>query len=226
MKNYREMITILQHGPDEGPGIIPAIFREKSIPHEIVRLYEGEDVPATSGSGFIILGGQMSVNDEREYPFLAAEKTLIRSSMKEGNRVLGLCLGAQLIASAMGSQVFPSPCEQGWCWVTRTGETPPGFPKRPFVFQWHNETFDLPPGSRLIYSGANVRNQGFMNGSCLGVQFHPEVTAETIDRWTHGFPGEETYRMRQETRTYFPGSAEFCRSLLGLAFQGVGIYAP
>ena len=101
-----------------------------------------------NGTHFVFLGGQMSVNNEAEYPWLLQEKQLIREAIMSGTPVLGICLGAQLIASALGKKVYSCKEERGWCEIRKN--MPSGHAKTGnnlTVFQWHNECFDLPDGS-------------------------------------------------------------------------------
>ena len=149
----------------------------------------------------------MSVNDESGYPFLVEEKRLIREMIARSRPVLGICLGAQMIASATGAIVSPCQKEVGWSPV-RWIETLPGFPEDTMVFQWHGESFDLPEGAQLVCSGGRVENQAFFLGSALGVQFHIEVTGEMIRRWTTGHDDQES--IRRDTEKYIRGSNRLC----------------
>ena len=178
------MITILQHGPDEPAGVIGEYIKERHHPCEILRLDEGDELPEDLPGRLIVLGGQMSANDEQEYPFLSPEKALIRKAVGRGCIVLGICLGAQLIAAAFHEPVYPAPRERGWRQVR--GCSPawqPLFPPSFTVFQWHNETFNLPKGATLLAQGDTVTHQAFQLGHAVGVQFHPEVTMPVISRW-------------------------------------------
>lgn len=127
----------------------------------------------------------MSVNDEREFPWLVREKEFIRNAIQAGKPVLGICLGAQLIASAMGARVYPNRTREiGWFPVQ--GITPAGgntfrFPPALEVWHWHGETFDLPPGAVQLARSESCENQAFQLGpAVIGLQFHLEVTPETI----------------------------------------------
>ena len=108
----------------------------------------------------------------------------MRNAIDRGCTVLGICLGAQMIAPACGMQVYPKERELGWrtihgCAPGMDHLFPGSFP----VFHWHTETFDLPEGAELLATGSAVPNQAFLLGHALGVQFHPEVTAPVIAQW-------------------------------------------
>jgi GMP synthase-like glutamine amidotransferase len=130
----------------------------------------------------------MSVNDDLAY--LRREEEYIRQAIARGVPVLGICLGAQLIAHALGAPVRRNPVKEiGWFDVTATpaGRSDPvfeGFGERECVFHWHGETFDLPPGAALLASSERCRNQAFRVGSAVyGMQFHLEVTPQMIAAW-------------------------------------------
>jgi GMP synthase-like glutamine amidotransferase len=134
----------------------------------------------------ILMGGPMSVNDEKQFPWLAREKELIRQCRESEKPVLGICLGAQLIASALGNKIFRGQhAEIGWFPVefhTAAAEKfLPRLPSKATVFHWHGETFDLPGGSILLSSSAITPVQAFLAyGKILALQFHLEIKPENI----------------------------------------------
>jgi GMP synthase-like glutamine amidotransferase len=130
------------------------------------------------------MGGPMSVNDEAAHAWLAAEKKFIREVIESGRPVLGVCLGAQLIASAMGAKVTANAEKEiGWFPVEATATQDAStfrFPPRTDVFHWHGETFELPPGAVLLADSAGCRHQAFqLGGTVIGLQFHLETTPES-----------------------------------------------
>jgi GMP synthase-like glutamine amidotransferase len=179
-------LAVLQHVPFEGPAAIADWAGARSVPVSIVRLYEGEALPELSAFEVLaVMGGPMSVSDVAQYPWLDPELALLRDAIGAGKAVLGVCLGAQLIAKALGAAVYPaSQKEIGWFPVERTGAQHAlfdGLPAAFMAFHWHGETFDLPPGAVHLAKTAAVPNQAFAAGSrVLGLQFHMEATPASV----------------------------------------------
>ena len=210
------MITILQHGKDEGPGIISDLFGEAMKECRTIRMDEGEVPDGTLPGGLIILGGPMSAADTRSHPYFLIEHEIIRSMVASRRPVLGICLGAQLIAAAFGAAVYPaSIAERGWYRLFNVNSTADSIiPETMIVFQWHSDTFDLPAGARLMVRGDAVPNQMFSIGSAIAVQFHPEVTPEMVDIWTKSLPLEERAGILGETSRNLEESNDFCEKLV------------
>lgn len=173
----------LQHVPFEGLGSIEPWLMTAGYEITNTRLFEAGKLPGVDEKIdlLIVMGGPMSVNDENEFPWLPEEKRFVRNAVENGKPVLGICLGAQLIASAMGAKVFPNALKEiGWYPIE--GASPAdsavfGFPPSIEVFHWHGETFGLPPGATLLASSSACENQAFQLGdSVIGMQFHLETT--------------------------------------------------
>lgn len=183
-------VLAFRHVPFEDVGHIRPVLENRGVSLECVDLYRaGTEAPDISIAGALIfMGGPMSVNDGLSY--LETEMSLIRDAVGRGQPVFGVCLGAQLIAKALGAGVRPNPQKEiGWFDVelTEAADRDPVFGglESPLkIFQWHGETFDLPEGATLLASSPACRNQAFRLGAATyGIQFHPEVTPEMIADW-------------------------------------------
>jgi len=177
-------VHILQHASFEGPGSIAAWLEARRASVSCSRLFENDALPdIESIDMLIIMGGPMSVNDEIEFPWLVREKQLIRKAVEKGVSILGICLGAQLIASAMGAKVYRNPAKEiGWFPVRAISSDIEKckFPGEFIAFHWHGETFDLPPGAIHLGESDACRNQAFqLNRNVIGLQFHLETTIES-----------------------------------------------
>jgi GMP synthase-like glutamine amidotransferase len=177
-------VQVLQHVPFEGLGSIEAWLSERGAAVHTTRFYQSPALPDPRSLDLVIvMGGPMSVNDEREHPWLKQEKAFVREAADRGAAVLGVCLGAQMIASAWGARVFANAHREiGWFPVQAVATDGDAFrfPTQATVFHWHGETFDLPPGAVQLASSAGCENQAFQIGSnVIGLQFHLEATPET-----------------------------------------------
>jgi len=175
---------ILQHVPFESPGSILTALHALGTGVGVTRLYAGDPLPLCADVDLlVVMGGPMSVNDEAEYPWLVAEKTLIAEAIASGRAVIGVCLGAQLIAGALGCRVYQNvEREIGWFPIESTPEgRTSGLNIDGTVFHWHGETFELPAGATLLASSAGCVNQAFSIGPrVLGLQFHLEVSPSDV----------------------------------------------
>jgi GMP synthase (glutamine-hydrolysing) len=203
------------------------IFRHEGVPVEHVRLWKGDDLPPLEDAGAIVsLGGDMNVDDVEAFPYLAAERDSLAEAVRRDVPVLGICLGGQLLARALGAPVTRSPApELGFVPLrpTEEGRADPlmsCLQDGDRMFQWHVDTFDLPPGASLLATGEVVRNQAFRaGGRAWGVQFHPEVTADELEGWLEAVPEvEATYGrakddVREEIAASLPAMHERSREL-------------
>jgi GMP synthase-like glutamine amidotransferase len=172
----------LQHVPFEGLGSIEPWLRKAGYEISSTRFFDAGILPVIEDMDFlVVMGGPMSVNDEAEHPWLAREKEFIACAIAAGKPVLGICLGAQLIAASTGGDVFPNPVKEiGWFPVEAVESQDASvfrFPEQTEVFHWHGETFSLPQGAVLIAASKGCENQAFQIGSnVIGLQFHLETT--------------------------------------------------
>ena len=189
------MILILQHARNEGPGTLGDFFKRHRQRLTIVKLYRrAARVPENieGVKAIIVMGGPMNVYEEKKFTFLKAEDTLLKKVLARRLPVLGICLGAQLLAKALGAKVHKAKQpEVGWQKITLTalGKNDPLFArirtKAPTVFQWHQDTFEIPAGALLLAHSKTCRNQAFRYGdNCYGLQFHIEVDNMLIKAWT------------------------------------------
>ena len=182
-------VLAFRHVPFEGLGLIEPALQARHIEADYADLYQpGAALPdAGRYDALIFMGGPMSVNDDA--PFLRQEMEFIRQAIARRQPILGICLGSQLIARALGAAVWRNPAKEiGW-YPLRFTEAAGGdclFDglSEETVFHWHGETFDLPHGAELLASSDLCRNQAFRAGEHVyGLQFHLEVTPEMIADW-------------------------------------------
>lgn len=175
----------LQHVPFEGLGSIEVWLRDAGYEITSTRLYESGEFPEVEGVDFlVIMGGPMSVNDRQTFPWLMSEEAFIKNVIDAGKPVLGVCLGAQLIASALGAEIFQNEVKEiGWFPIQAvyTDEHPAfRFPQQADVFHWHGETFNLPAGAIRLAESPVCSNQAFQLGmNVIGLQFHLETTPDS-----------------------------------------------
>lgn len=182
-------VLVLQHLSADGPAYLGRWLQREGVAFEVRNTEAGQAFPPSiEGFGALaILGGEMSANDE--LPSLRQAERLVLQAMDRGVPVIGHCLGGQLMARALGMRVGDSPApEVGWQVVEVSagaaaadwfGEAGPRT-----VFQWHYEAFDLPPAAQRLAGSAACPNQAFAIGPHLGMQFHIEVDADKVDRWS------------------------------------------
>lgn len=213
-----EELLVFQHDPLEGLGFFADVLERQKTNFRVVRLFHGE-MPAEDWekvSALMILGGPMHVYEEERYPFLRWERRIIQAAVEESLPVLGVCLGAQLIAAALGATVYPGTIQEiGWYPISITPyghvDSMLGYlPQSAMVFQWHGDGFELPVGALRLASSADYKNQAFRVGKHVyGLQFHLEVTQSMIERWMEErckdlarTPYISPAKIRADTQTY------------------------
>jgi GMP synthase (glutamine-hydrolysing) len=183
------MLIVLRHVSYEGPGLIEDMLEGRGLPFKVVDIFrEGVPLGSAGFSGVVSMGGPMSVNDGADE--IEREKNLLLEAMERDIPILGVCLGAQVIASAMGARVYKGDQpEVGWGEVTLTqnGLSDPllaGVDRVFPVLHWHAETFDLPDGAVNLACSDKFENQAFRAGrKTYGLQFHMEVDEEMVREW-------------------------------------------
>ncbi len=179
-------ILIFQHVSYEGPAAITDWAAAAGHSIKTHEWYISPEAPTELPELLVVMGGPMNVDDTNEYPWLPAEKAFIRQALDADIPVLGICLGAQLIAAALGEKVYPNVQQElGWLPITLTPAARQHpmlctFPQALHVFHWHGDTFDLPPGAIRLGSTQACLNQGFALGKCIGLQFHIEIDRSVL----------------------------------------------
>lgn len=175
-------IHYLQHVPFENLGSIEHWINEKNFSLSATKLYEDSGFPNLNDFDWlIVMGGPMGAYEEDKYPWLRDEKVFIKNAIDRNKIVLGICLGSQLIAGALGSKVFPNKEKEiGWFPVklTQSGRNNKifnSFPEDATVLHWHGDTFDLPGDAEHLAESPCTKNQAFVFNKAIGLQFHLEV---------------------------------------------------
>lgn len=196
MTRLQSRWVVLQHVEWEGPGIIAREAEKRGGKVDILRLdREGRLPDPDDLDGLVVMGGPLGAYEEDRYPFLRQECELMGAVARRGDPVLGVCLGAQLLARALGAKVFPGHGTEigfGSIELTQAGENNPIFTGlgRVFpAFHWHGDTFTLPEGAELLASSPMYPHQAFRFGSrAYGLQFHLEPDADTWSAWRDHLP--------------------------------------
>ena len=182
-------ISVLQHAASEGPGEIGAWAERGGHDVRGHHLYRGDALPAAESFDLlVIMGGEMNVYQYRDYPWLKPEQQLLEAALADGKRAIGICLGAQLVADALGARVMQNrEYELGWFPVAFSDEGRAVYPELPAsapVLHWHGDTFDLPRGATRLASSPACPEQGYViPGKCLGLQFHLEVDPPLVKQF-------------------------------------------
>jgi len=184
-------LLVVQHEPSCPPGLLATAAANTGVRLRLVEA-PAQPVPVTldAADGLVVLGGAMDADETDDYPHLARTMDLVRNAAARSVPTLGICLGAQLAAAALGGRAYPAPAgeELGWTKVelTEAGRADPvtGALQEPVeLFEWHHDIFDPPPGATLLAGGAVYPSQAFRLGSVVAVQFHPEVDGPLLAGW-------------------------------------------
>jgi GMP synthase-like glutamine amidotransferase len=189
-------IRFFQHVPFEGPGLIEPWLQSRGHTLATTRWWAGATAPAPAEYDWlIVLGGPMNVYQHRDHPWLPAEKAAIAAACATGRRVLGICLGAQLIADVLGAKIVQNPEREIGRWPLRADPVASAhrfaLPGESMVLHWHGDTFTLPPGAIRLGASAACAEQAFAWGErVLGLQFHLEMDPEALGRIAEGCADE------------------------------------
>lgn len=190
---------IIVHVSCEGPGLFKPVLEQRGVRVDVVDVEQGQALPASLDGVdmLVVMGGPMNVGQEDRYPYLRHEYDLLRQALAEDTPVMGVCLGAQMLAHAAGAKVYRGPVDEfGWSQVQLTpeGMNDPlfaGVGPSMRVFQWHADTFDVPSNGQLIATSSVVANQAIRIGRCAyGLQFHVELDRRLLDLWMEVAPEE------------------------------------
>lgn len=193
------IVYALQHLAAEPLGIIGEALEARGVAAEYVRLFDGEPVPdgMPDAAGLIVMGGSMGAYEQDKYPFLSGEIRLIEAALKAEKPVLGICLGSQLLATALGAEVRSADQKEiGWLPVTLTEAAIADrlfceVERRFSAYQWHGDVFDLPRGAVTLASSVQTPCQAFAyEERAYGLLFHLEATREIVEDMVRGFSEE------------------------------------
>lgn len=209
-------VLVLTHAPHEGPG---AITRALDVPYGVRTVLDVADprLPALADvSGVVVMGGAMDADDVAGHPGLAAERGLLAAAVDADVPVLGVCLGHQLLALALGARLHRrTASEVGFAPVRLVADDPAlghlgAVGTSPTVLHWHSDEVDLPAGATLLASSDATTVQAFRAGSALGLQFHPELDAAMLDLWlarpdmVAGLDEDEVAEIRADAARHLP----------------------
>lgn len=225
-------ILVVVHQATSEPGLVGQVLRSNGYSLDVRCPAVGDALPKLldAYSGVIVFGGPMSANDDDTLPFIRSELDWIPQVLEAEKPYLGVCLGAQLLARVLGATVKLHPegiHEIGYSAVQPTLHSHNPFAALTHVYHWHQEGFEIPTDAVLLATGEVFPNQAFRYGHAYGVQFHPEITADMIDRWTGNapdqlvLPGAQSYEMQVEKHQRHAASVESW--LKGFLLQWLGM---
>ena len=225
-------VLIIRHMPQESAGTLEAALPAAGLQVRYVDLFREvpDKLPLDEASGLVVLGGPMNVDEVDRYPFLKLDVEWIQQALEAKLPLLGICLGSQLLAKALGARVYRNPVKEiGWYpleWLPAAGDDPL-FARHgtATVFQWHGDTFDLPSDAILLARGSSCHHQAFRWGpNAYALQFHIEMTAEMIGDWLN--KGHESGELaaldyispqliRELTPLFLPGMQRLAAEIFG-----------
>jgi len=183
------MILIFRHVDCEGPGYLLDVLESNNLDYQMINIDQSEVVPdeLSDVSGLVFMGGGMSVNDNLGW--IGDELRLIKEAYNRDIPVFGHCLGAQLMAKALGAEITPNPVtEIGWFDVQRIdSDVSENYPADFTAFHWHGETFSLPENARPLYTNKHCIHQGFEYDKSIALQFHIEMKHAMVKDWSERF---------------------------------------
>lgn len=215
-------VLVVQHALEETAGSILEVLEGRAIEPVVVRSFAGAPVPRELGrhEGLILMGGPQSVYEQDRYPYLTDELRLIEDALRAGRPVMGICLGSQLLAEALGGRVTKGARKEiGWHRVTMSdaGLIDPiwkGVESSFVAFHWHGDVFSLPDGAASIARSELTEHQAFRHGtSAYGILFHLETTQELVEQMVRAFDEElraadvDPARVLREAEQHLPALA-------------------
>jgi GMP synthase-like glutamine amidotransferase len=211
-------MAVLQHVEFEGPAAVADWATARAFPLRVFHLYRDTTLPALPDFDMLtVMGGPMSANDEARLGWLGPEIALVRQATAVDKTVLGICLGAQIIAKALGARVYPGSAKEiGWFPVQRAGSHSlfDGLPGSFTPLHWHGETFDLLHEAQLLAKSKITENQAFAVGQrVLGLQFHMEATEESVRALLKGAAHEIGYGVFQQLPDMIVAGLNQCANL-------------
>ncbi|MDJ0924609.1 MAG: type 1 glutamine amidotransferase [Acidimicrobiia bacterium] len=180
-------IAVLQHNEEAPPGYLGDAISAKGLSSVVCRLFAGDPLPQLEAvSAVVVLGGSMGAYEEQGHPYLVAEKKLIREAVKRDIPILGICLGSQLLADALGGRAYRARERVVGFFAIDVAPAAKGDPviaalEEP-VLSFHGDTFDLPAGTEMLASHGDYPH-AFRHGSALAIQSHPEVSSTIVQEW-------------------------------------------
>ncbi|HMK93277.1 MAG TPA: type 1 glutamine amidotransferase [Thermoleophilia bacterium] len=231
-------VIVLQNDSAAPAGIVGDCLRAAGFALDVRRLDDGDDVPAglSDYDALLVLGGDMNVGEESDYPFLTAERELMAEAVRSGLPTLGICLGAQQLAASGGGGVSRRDVTAfGWrpFAVQQVDDLLAGVDPRTLVFQWRDYACRLPGEAVLLASGDGDPQVFRLGSAAWGIQFHPEVTLGILTAWFEDDPQTVADRaaggldgLLAESRRLLPASAGLCRRLVANFLTSTGLASP